>query len=487
MAVPDDASASPRRGRALIVAYCFPPHAAIGTYRTLRLVSHLVERGWDVDVLTAREDAYLSGTPVDSKLIERVPASVRVVRSGALRGLSKAGRLINRLRPARQPAAATASSSPTSAPGGPAARQGAVRALKTLAEELCALPDKDVGWLAPAIAQGLRAFAAKPPNVIFSSGPPWTTHLVAQSLAYAFRSRWVADFRDPWVRSPWTRYRTAPVMAIARGLERRVVRAADAVLFTTDTARREFADYYGPDLANRFHTVFNGCDPEEFAATQATRDEEHFTLLHAGTLYGGRSPVPLIRALGRLCRSDASIASRLRVQFLGSTGFPGVDIVGLCAEEGLSEVVRFAPRVDRPESLSQMRRASALLILQAGTAMAIPGKLYEYLAAGRPVFALCEEGEMADLIRAHRLGIAVGPTDEAEIERGLRQLLDAPADAWAVPHAQPLRRASPRRGDRCDSPVDAVGLRRLAAERRGRRREGTCLKPAGGQPCSLCG
>lgn len=425
---------SPRTGRALIVAYCFPPHAAIGTHRTLRLVSHLVDRGWHVDVLTVAEDTYLNGTPVDERLHERVPPSVRVIRSGAFRGFSKAGRFINRVRPTRVAGDAPAAHVSTAVHTSPRHR-GALESMKLLAEELAALPDKEVGWLLPAVARGLRAFSGTPPHVIFSSAPPWTTHLAAGLLAYAFRCRWVADFRDPWVRSPWTRYRTGPGKAIATRLEERVVRGADAVLFTTESARREFADHYGPELSDRFSVVFNGCDPEEFKLTRAVRDEEHFTVLHAGTLYGGRSPVPLIHALGRLIANDPSAASRLRVRFLGATGFPGVDIFGLCAQQGLSEVVEFAPRVDRQESLNQMRRASALLILQAGTAMAIPGKLYEYLAAGRPIFALCEEGEMADFIRVNRLGIAVGPTDEAEIERGLRELLDAPLDSWARPHA----------------------------------------------------
>lgn len=420
-----------RNRRALVVAFCFPPHAAIGTHRTLRLVSYLVEHGWDVDVLSARPDAYLPGTPVDPQLIERIPPSVRVIHSGAFRGFNRAGRLISGLRGVRPAARATESAGAVTSDS--QVPQGRLRALKTTMEELCALPDKDVGWLVPAVLRGVRAFSADPPDVIFSSAPPWTTHLVAQLLASAFGCRWVADFRDPWVRSPWTRYQTRAVMAVARRLERRVVRRADALVFTTETARNEFAEHYGSHDAGRFHVVFNGCDPNEFTSGPASTHDSRFTLLHAGTLYGGRSPVPLIRAVGSLCARNPSVASRLRVRFLGATGFPGVDTARLCIELGISGLIEFAPRVDREKSLRQMGQASALLILQSGTSMAIPGKLYEYLAAGRPILALCEDGEMADVIRANRVGIAVTSGDERAIEEALSLLLTSPPGSWAQP------------------------------------------------------
>jgi glycosyltransferase involved in cell wall biosynthesis len=424
-------SAQARRRRALIVAYCFPPHAAIGTHRTLRLVSHLAQSGWAVDVLSAEPGAYLAGTPIDDQLLARVPVSVRVVRSGAFRGFTKVGRVLTWLRGARPAAASSMPSAPIGATPAPP-RESAARALKTLLEDVCALPDKDVGWLAPAVVAGMRSFSSTPPDVVFSSAPPWTTHLAALALASHFKCRWVADFRDPWVRSPWARYRTATTTSLATRLERRVVQRADATVFTTQTARDEFARHYGPPLADRFYVVFNGCDPTEFGSAPVDRDLSHFTLLHAGTLYGGRSPLPLLRAVASLVGRDEHLRTRLRVKFLGATGFGGQDLARLCSDLGLAGIVEFVPRVDRSLSLDEMRRASALLILQGGTSMAIPGKLYEYLAAGRPVLALCEEGEMAALIRSNRLGAAVSPSDEEQIEQALQTLLDAPPDAWAA-------------------------------------------------------
>ena len=426
-------SAAASHRRALVVAYCFPPHAAIGTHRTLRLVNHLLSTGWDVDVLTVNPRYFLPGTPVDEGLLRLVPASARVTRTRALRGLSTLGRWIQPLKrgvrpvPAGQATVAAHGDSPASSAS--AARGG----LKTLVEELCAMPDKDIGWLAPAVLAGTRAHWKRPPNVVFSSAPPWTTHLVAKAVARALGARWVADFRDPWVRSPWTRYRTGAAAGWARRMEAGVVARADALLFTTDSARREFASYYGARVDAKLHTVANGCDPADLPR-DIQPEPGRFVLLHAGSLYGGRSPVPLLRAVSRLCQLDPSVAARLHVRFLGSTGFPGVDLPALCRELGIERVVEFLPRVDRQQSLVEMMRASALLLLQSGTAMAIPGKLYEYLAAGQPLLALCDEGEMTDLIATHQLGLVAPPLDESAIERALAQLVAAPRQQW---HAAP--------------------------------------------------
>jgi glycosyltransferase involved in cell wall biosynthesis len=372
--------------------------------------------------------SYLSGTATDEALLARVPDSVRVIRSGALRGFSRLGSLLQPLKNALRGTGNTQSAPASSSTSAPSPSSPG---LKTLVEELCAMPDKDVGWLAPAITRALPALSTSRPDVIFSSAPPWTTHLVAGTLASALGRPWVADFRDPWVRSPWTRYQTSVAKAVARRLEAAVVRRAAAVVFTTESARREFERFYGDDAGRRFHVVYNGCDPADVRPMDPRSDDGQFVLLHAGTLYGGRSPEPLIRAVASV-RAQHEQGRRLRLRFLGSTGFPGVDLEGLCRSLGLQEVVEFLPRVDRAASLREMQRASALVILQGGTAMAIPGKLYEYLAVGRPVLALAEPGEMTSLITANRIGVVATPNDWSDIERALVGLLNAGPGSWST-------------------------------------------------------
>jgi glycosyltransferase involved in cell wall biosynthesis len=101
------------------------------------------------------------------------------------------------------------------------------------------------------------------------------------------------------------------------------------------------------------------------------------------------------------------------------------DLPAAAASLGLDQVVEFVPRLPRAETLREMSEASCLLILQPGTTVAVPGKLYEYLAVGRPILALTEEGETADLVRESGLGAVVPPSDESAIEAALLDLLSA--------------------------------------------------------------
>jgi glycosyltransferase involved in cell wall biosynthesis len=163
---------------------------------------------------------------------------------------------------------------------------------------VAAVPDREVSWLLPAIAAAWRTARRQRPDVIYSSGPPFTAHLVGAVLARLAGRPWVADFRDPWARAPWREDRFAFEKRAWTILERAIVTRADAVLFVTETNRRDFADCYGETVAARFHVVPNGCDLADFdGLTAAPPPAGRFVLLHAGSLYGARNPAPLLRAL----------------------------------------------------------------------------------------------------------------------------------------------------------------------------------------------
>lgn len=405
----------------LVVAYDFPPHGAIGTMRTLRLVRHLDESGWRVTVLTGDPRAYLPWTPVEPALLERVPPDVRTVRAGAVRWFAS---LERRFRPApRAGVANRGTGSALPAPDGPrppVGRRGTLRGVKRELDMLLSVPDRENGWIVPAVLAGLRAARrAGRPDLLYSSAPPWSGQLVALALARRWRCPWVADFRDPWARAPWRDDRSDRVRRANARLERLVVTRADVVVFATRGNHDEFAAHYGPEAARRFHVVPNGCDPSEFEGLEPAPEPGRFVLLHAGSLYGGRNPLPLCRALARLLAEGRLDPGTFRLRFLGPVNPAGIDLPAECQALGLGGVVEFPGRVSRAESLRQMLSASALLLLQPGHTVSIPGKLYEYLAAARPILAVAEEGEIADLVRASGMGRSVVPADEEGLARAL--------------------------------------------------------------------
>jgi glycosyltransferase involved in cell wall biosynthesis len=141
-------------------------------------------------------------------------------------------------------------------------------------------------------------------------------------------------------------------------------------------------------------------------------------MLHAGSLYAGRTPAPVFRALARAIGDGRIDRQRFRLRFLG-TNASASGLQELCRELGLGDIVEFLPRVPRHVSLRAMVSASSLLLLQPGHTVSVPGKVYEYLAAGRPIFALAEESETAFVVRRSGLGVSVTPEDESAIADGL--------------------------------------------------------------------
>jgi glycosyltransferase involved in cell wall biosynthesis len=411
--------ASSRRPRVFVVAYDFPPHAAIGTMRTLRVVQRLAEDDWDVTVLTSDPATFRSGTPVDAALLDRIPPQVRVVRAKSHRFVEK---LKGTMRPNADPSALGHAQDHSRQSTRQASRGLLHRVIDTIDAAL-AIPDHESAWLAAAITRGLACCRRERPDVIYSSAPPWTGQLVAAAVRAHVGCPWIADFRDPWARAPWREDRPLFARRAAAWLERQVITRADGILFVTDGNRRDFEQFYGSPTSDRFHVIPNGCDPTEFAGLRPEPRGGMFVLLHAGSLYGGRNPLPLLRAIANAVRRGAINRDRFRLRLIGQASVPGINLETACRELGLEQIVEPVARVPRRQSLQEMLSASALLLIQPGTTVSVPGKLYEYFATGRPILAMTAEGETAALVRASGNGVAVPPDDERRIEAALVEMI----------------------------------------------------------------
>jgi glycosyltransferase involved in cell wall biosynthesis len=415
------------RPSVLVVAYDFPPHAAIGTMRTLRVVRRLHAAGWNVTVLTSDPARFLESTPRDTALLGQVPDDVKVLRAGTLRLWdASTAALKSALSAARGNGAATRASASTPRPfGRPTPPIGGVGRVKDVIDAAFSIPDREAGWLLPALSLGVRhRLRAHAPDVIYSSSPPWTGQLVAAGLKAMLRRPWVADFRDPWSRAPWRGDRFRFAIGAAGVLERFVVKRADRIIFVAAGNRSDFAAHYGPGIASKFHLVPNGCDPAEFDALDVgtTPTAAPHVMLHAGSLYAGRTPVPVFKAIALALQAGRLDRRAFRLRFLGSNAM-STDLPNACRQLGIDDVVEFLPRVPRQDGLRAMVSATSLLLLQPGHTVSVPGKVYEYLAAGRPIFALAEEGETAEVVRQSGIGVSVTPEDESSIVEGLLEVV----------------------------------------------------------------
>ncbi len=392
--------------RLLLLGYYYPPLAGGGVHRVLGFTRWLPEHGWDCTVVCAGPRDYWVR---DETLVVRIPAATEVIRVPGGSGL------------------ATLLGLGRAAPRGPAAlaaqgrRSGALfGGLRALSDWLL-IPDSYVGWARRARRVAARRLARGDIAAVLSSSPPDSVHLAALPLARGFGLPWVADFRDAWIGLRYRRPPTAWHAARQRALERRVLGGADLVL----AASRTHAEDLERDLEAHPRRVVhlpNGFEPEASAgagAAEAPPDREHFTLVFTGTMALMPDVETFLEALHEVLARRPEARRRIRARLAGpfETGY-----ADRAQALGLLGIVEFTGPLAHERSRALQRAADLLLLWKPrGYRSMVPGKVYEYLDAGRPILALLDEqDEAARLVR--RAGAMCVPPGArarlaAEIER----------------------------------------------------------------------
>lgn len=396
--------------RMLFVAFFFPPIGGVSVPRSLGHVRHLPAHGWETVVLTPRRSAY----PLqDPGLLGSVPAGTRVIRTPIVEPAAVKGALRRLARPA--------SPSPPGPRGDGAAVGGRLERLR----RLLFFPDDQLGWIPFAVPAAIREHRRRPFNAIFSSSSPITAHLIAGLVQQRLGLPWVAEFRDPWIgnalapRLPWL-YR-----ALMRRLERWIVSKADRCVFVTPTLAARYRQRY-PEWAQRFETVTNAYDMRVHTADAtdvahgvddrplAAGSDDGPLLVYAGTLDRPRELATFLDGLQR--QHEGSGGPRIRVEFVGHASDACRSLVEDASRNLGPQMVSHVGFVTRSEAQRRVAAADGALVLLAdgpGMDLFIGGKLYEYLGADRPVFAMLPHGDARDLLTGLRWGTIAEPTPES--------------------------------------------------------------------------
>lgn len=370
----------------LIVAYRFAPSSSSGTFRSLGFVKHLSERGWDLQVLTIKE-RYAEQT--DRNLLLKIPTAVKLVRTSVFdpfRAWAKLHKCI--------PEQSAKNMSDTSAGSSNSISENSF-SFKEIVSQFLKTPDNQIGWLFPAV---LKFFCLSKPSLIYSSAPPFTSHLVAVAYKKIWRAPLICDFRDPWLDNPFHQRRSGWLSCWEEKLEKLVYRNSDIVIANTDPMANLFINRY-PEMRSRIHVITNGFDPEDFENISVNRDVplDSCLMLHPGTLYGARDPRSFLEAVRIAVKEHG--CSRLVVQLIGPCeDFGGESLLSHVQRLGLAGNVQISPSIPHKQSLERMKGADLLLLFSQGTNIQIPAKLYEYMALHKTIFAVTEPDSATDQI-----------------------------------------------------------------------------------------
>lgn len=404
-----------------MTAYHFPPLGGGGMLRALKLARYLPASGWRPTVLSADDPAFHLRDPA---ALDEVDCPV--IRTPARRYPSL-GRLLR-----LSGATAVRRNSGGTFPGG-----GALRTrLRRFAARLGDLPDAQGRWARGAAATAVALQHQRPHDLIWTTGPPHSSHLVGLRLKERYAAPWVVDLRDSWTVGPFFEPISGFHRALARRLERRVVEAADALVCVSPSMAELYRKAF-PAAADKLKVITNGYDEADFAGLEQLKPEPA-SVGYAGSFYGPRRPDAFLAALTRLHGKHPA----LRWRFIGSAGPEAAAAIDGCskAHPGLLECRGSLPH---RAALSELARCAMLLLViapQPGAQTVLTGKLFEYLRLGRPILACCPPGDAARLIADLNAGIVADPTDPSAIARALAALLDEPPPPVSRSAVEPYER-----------------------------------------------
>lgn len=412
----------------LLISYHFPPSAEVGGLRAANFAKRLSCFGWYPYVLTLK-DRYIE--EIDLEKLNYV-GNARVFKAGRTYTISRVYLAIKRIT-GRLTQRSTAmdrdrsESHSSSLKPGESVSATMSRRLRHYLLSFLTLPDSQRNWLWPAVIEAVRVIRRERIGCILTTCPPYSVHLVGLVTKWITGVKWVADFRDPWLTAgSKSLYHTCSFsLGIERWMERIVVRYADRVIANTEMLCNALRVAYDSSPPERFICITNGFDHEFFSRFAHLQRDERFTITYAGSLYFGRTPEPVFKAVHELIQEGRVEPGKIRIRLVGHcksiNGRPTHEMIERYCLGGVVEALDPVSYVD---SIRLLKKSHLTLLLAPNQPYQIPAKVYDYMGVGTLVLALAGDGATSDLIRTTGIGRVFSPPDISGIKAFIAESLD---------------------------------------------------------------
>ncbi len=371
--------------RLLIITYYWPPTGGSGVQRWVKFSKYLPEFGWQPVVYTPENPEQLAR---DESLLKDIPACAEVIKTH----ISEPYEIYRRLTGGK----AGQEVNPVNAQ-----RKSWKQRLSLWIRGNCFIPDPRVGWVRPSVRFLKKYLREHPVDAVVTTGPPQSVHLIGLRLKKELGLRWIADFRDPWTEMFY--YKHLGLSAAAdrrhRRLEQAVLDGADKIISVSPPVAADFqAKTKSPVVL-----ITNGFDESDFRSSDVNtpqRPRAEIRLVHTGLFAADGNPLNLWDALAERCAADADFRARLQIRLAGKVDAAITDAI---RARGLGDNLVELGYLPHDETVREQRAADILLLplrREPEYAKVLPGKIFEYLAARRPVLGIGQEdGAAASVLR----------------------------------------------------------------------------------------
>lgn len=384
--------------RVLIIAYYWPPAGGPGVQRWLKFVTYFKEFGIEPIVYTPENPHY---PLLDENIIKEVPDDIEVIklpikepyRFAKIFSKKKTKQISSGIITKKQPVL--------------------VERLMLWVRGNFFIPDARIGWVKPSVKYLEKYIAQNSIDAVITTGPPHSMHLIGLNLKRKLGITWIADFRDPWTT---IHYHKSLQLSDSserkhKRLEKEVLQNADRIVVTSPNTKYEFQAITDQPIA----VITNGYDTTHNIENKL---DDSFTLVHIGSLLSGRNPEVLWKVLSELCVENEVFAKDFKLKLIGAVSNEVIESLKQHQLISTTEVVGYVSHV---EALQFQHNAQMLLLIEMDlpeTRSIIPGKLFEYLLAKRPIVALGPKGsDIETIISETNSGRFFSYEDELQLKK----------------------------------------------------------------------
>jgi len=383
----------------LMITYSFPPFGGATALRTVKFAKYLHHFGWNPIVLTVQKEKEYLQTG-DTSFLTELPKSLKIYRSNIVE-LYDLYRLFGGKKKQFSEDFSLLQSKNTDTLVYRVARIG----------HSLFIPDAQIGWYPFAMRESRKIFEKDYIDVIYSTSPTQTAHLIAKSLAKKYKKPWVADFRDPWMRTALLPKKHFLLENINVHMEKSVLEKATKTIAAWPNILNDMKERYEDFDIKKTVVITNGFDELDFFDI-VPKTFQKFTIIYTGRLHAKRNAESLLRAIYLLLNEKPKLRNDIQIIFVGG---PSASTNNLLEEMSLSNVVAIIQNVPHKESLSYLLGADILFlnILEDY----VPGKLFEYLRSTKPILALVpKDTTVAKIVSSTKSGVVIDPTNTEEIK-----------------------------------------------------------------------
>ena len=392
--------------RVLIISYYWPPTGGSGVQRWVKFAKYLPEEGWQPVIYTPENPEQLAK---DTSLEAEVPEETEVIKTHIIEPYELYKKVLRKSGHSKE----AVEVNPVNAQHKSLLQKAAMWVRGNLFR-----PDPRCLWIRPSVRFLKKYLAEHPVDLIVSTGPPQSMHLIGLRLARETGLPWIADFRDPWTKIFYFKHlqMTKATERWHEKMEKKVLDEASAVVAVSPLVQQEFQAMTDTPV----ELITNGFDECDFEGSECTEayggPEKNFTITHTGLFAADGNPTVLWDVLSEKCAKDEQFRKLLKIKLIGKND---EQIIKALEDRGLKDMLEDMGYQPHSAAVQEQRTASVLILplrKEPEYKAVLPGKLFEYLASFRPVLGIGQtDGAMAMILNETKTGKVIDWEDKEGI------------------------------------------------------------------------